>query len=522
MNNIKRTALLLSVIMLFTVVFCGCGKSTTEVSSTPSGTENVAAEQTLVVGGATDFKSGGEKRFLVFDTMTDALDDMSSAPNIITKWTANEDYTEYTLKIKEDVSFSDGTKLSADIIKSSLEYWPTFRSCGYINYIDSITAVDDATLTVKFKKGYGNFVDELSRIWVTKPESVDDKGNIAEWIGTGPYILQDYKADMSATLIRNDNYWDKEKLPGVTKIEFKVITDENARILAIQSGDVDVLGLTEHYAAVDYANVPTLKNNPNLNVQINDGYGSITTYSVNWKSGVCADKNIRKAISYGIDRETLCSKILFGVPAVGDKFVCTPYKFSPKDAAFTYDAEAAKGYLEAAGYSDSDGDGYVDKAGQKLTVDLIIKDGQQNRNVAVYIQECLKQIGIEIKLEVLDASTYKTRAQAGEYDLCATHPWIATVVSYLYWRGDLDGYDQYGSGYGVSGRIHELTELVSLTGKDEEREKYFDEIWDIEDDFIAGIPLFYGSRVFISQKNIEGLNFCPDVSCVDLSDVVIK
>lgn len=215
-----------------------------------------------MVGAATDFKSGGEKRFLVFDTMTDYKDDMSSTPKIITEWTNNEDYTEYKLKIRDDVSFSDGTKLTADIIKSSLEYWPTYRSCYYINYLDSITVDDNTTLTVKFKTGYGNFIDDLARIWVTKPESVDDKGNITEWIGTGPYTLQDYQADMSATLIRNETYWNKDKMPGITKIEYKVITDQNARILAIKSGDVDVLGLTEHYAVVDYANIPDLQRNP--------------------------------------------------------------------------------------------------------------------------------------------------------------------------------------------------------------------------------------------------------------------
>ena len=524
MRKHRKPSLILAAVMMLSTVFSGCGKTNENVTSNPESpsVDSSAPEQTLVVGAATDFKSGGEKRFLVFDTMTDYKSDMSSTPKIITEWTNNEDYTEYTLKIRDDVSFSDGTKLTSDIIKSSLEYWPTYRSCYYINYIDSITVVDDTNLTVKFKTGYGNFIDELARIWVTKSDSVDDKGNIKEWIGTGPYTLQDYKADMSATLIRNENYWNKDKMPGITKIEYKVITDQNARILAIKSGDVDVLGLTEHYSVVDYANVPDMQSNPDLNVQINKGYGSITTYSVNWKSGVCADKNVRKAIAFGIDRETLCKKILFGVPEVGDKFVCSTYKFSPKSSAFTYDPEAAKGYLEAAGYSDSDGDGYVEKDGQKLIVDLVIKDGQQDRNVAVYIQECLKQIGIEIKLEVLDAATYKTRVQAGEYDLSATHPWIATVVSYLCWRGDLDGYDQYGTGYGVSDRIHELAKQVSLTGDDAERETCFEEIWDIENDFIAGIPLYYAPRVIISKKNIEGFNFYPDVSCVNLSDAVIK
>lgn len=525
MKKVKSIALLLSVLLLFTAVFCGCGSNTPaeSESAAPSSESSPApVEQTLVAGCAADFKSGGEKKTLIFDTLMDSLEDMSAGPRIVTECTPNENYSEYTLKIRDDVSFSDGTRLTADIVKFNLEYWPVYRSCGYADYLDSVTVADDTTLDVKLKSSYGSFKDELQKIWVTKPDEVDDKGNFTDWIGTGPYILQDYKQDMSATLVLNEAYWRTDKMPGIKKVEFKVITDSNARVLAIQSGDVDVIGLSEHFSVVDYANVPELQNDPNLNVQINTGYGTITDYSVNWKTGVCSDINVRKAISYGIDRDTLCSKVLFGVPEVGDRLLCEKYQYSPENGNYTYDALKAKEHLKAAGYTDTDGDGYVDKDGNKLTINLLIKEGQQVRNVAVFVQDCLKQTGIEVALEILDASTFKTRVSAGEFDLCATHPWYAPAAYFLVWRGDSEDYDNYGTGCGVSERVHEITKGVLESGDTATREKLFAELWEIEDEFVSAIPMYYSPRVFVSKKNIEGLHFCASVSEIDLSGVVIK
>ena len=526
MKNTKKTALLLSAVMLFTTVFCACGSSnsaTGGASSTPSSEPSAeAVAQILVIGSDADFKSGSEEKTLVFDNLMDYAEGYKPGPRIITECIPNDDFTEFTLKIRDDVTFSDGTKLTADIVKFDIEYWPVYRSCGYIDYLDSVTVVDDTPLHVKMTGSYGSFQDELPKIWVTKADGVDDKGNFTSWIGTGPYILQDYQKDMGATLIRNETYWRKEKMPGITKVEVKVITDSNARILAIKSGDVDVLGLNEHYSVVDYANVAELQSNPNLKVEITDGYATTNTYGVNWKSGVCTDANVRKALSYGVDRETLCSKILFGVASAGDKLLCDYAAYSPKDSNYTYDPEKAKEYLKTAGYTDTDSDGYVDKNGEKLTIDLIIKEGQQNRNVAVYVQDNLKQIGVEMTLEVLDAATFKTRVTEGSYDLCASHPWYAPAPIYLVWRGDSEKYDDYGLGYGVSNRVHEITKEILKTGDDSERVALFDELWDIEDEFVAGIPLFVSPRVYVYKKNIEGLKFCPSLSEIDLSQVVIK
>lgn len=513
-KGVRALALLVIVAVLVTG-FTGCtGAKANDKAS--------AVEQTLVVGAAKDFKNGSEPKTLIFDSLTDSLEDMSSGPRLVTAWEKNADFTEYTLKLKEGVTFSNGEKFNAEIAKFNIEYWPVYRDCGYIKKLKSVEVIDDKTLKVSFNESYGNFIDELSKIWVTLPNAVDAKGNITDWTGTGPYILKDYQADMSATLIRNETYWRTDKMPGITKIDYKVITDENSRVMAVKSGDVDVIGLTEHYTVMPFADVPDLQANKDLQVSVCEDYGTITTYSLNWAKGVCTDQNVRKAIALGIDRDMLCSTVLYGVAEPTSRYVLPTYKFSQQEEGLKYDLTKAKAALEASGYKDSDGDGYVEKDGQKLSLKMVVSDTQVNRSVGVFLQDALKKIGIAVDLQVFDATTTKTMLKAGDFDLSTSHPWTGTVVSYLYWRGNLNTYDDYGIGYGVNDEMNTLTETVSVTGDDKVREEAFNKIWDIQNDFVAGVPLYFSQRIFVSQANIEGLKFCPSTSEVDLSEVVIK
>lgn len=311
-------------------------------------------------------------------------------------------------------------------------------------------------------------------------------------------------------------------MPGITKIDYKVITDENSRVMAVKSGDVDVIGLTEHYTVMPFADVPDLQANKDLQVSICEDYGTITTYSLNWAKGVCMDQNVRKAIALGIDRDMLTSTVLYGVAEPTSRYVLPTYKFSQKEEGLKYDLVKAKAALEASGYKDSDGDGIVEKDGQKLTLKMVVSDTQVNRSVGVFLQDALKKIGIAVDLQVLDATTTKTTLKAGDFDISTSHPWTGTVVSYLYWRGNTSAYDDYGIGYGVNDEMNKLTETVSVTGDDKVREEAFNKIWDIQNNFVVGVPLYFSQRIFVSQSNIEGLKFCPSTSEVDLSEVVIK
>jgi hypothetical protein len=120
--------------------------------------------------------------------------------NVEASWETNADCSEYTLKVREGVKFSDGTSLTAEILKYSLEAWAPYRDGSFMYSLDSINVVDDLTLIVKLSKGYGNLPIEMSRLYVSLPDSLDDKGNVVNWVGTGTFILDDYQLEQSALL----------------------------------------------------------------------------------------------------------------------------------------------------------------------------------------------------------------------------------------------------------------------------------------------------------------------------------
>ena len=88
------------------------------------------------------------------------------------------------MKVRSGIKFSDGTPLTAAIVKYSLEAWAPYRDGSYMYSLDSIDVVDDQTLTVKLTKGYGNLPIEMSRIYLSLPDSLDDQGNVVNWTGT--------------------------------------------------------------------------------------------------------------------------------------------------------------------------------------------------------------------------------------------------------------------------------------------------------------------------------------------------
>lgn len=518
MKKQNKKVLLLLLVAILSTMFSGCGAAKTE-SNSGSG-----SEKTLVLGAYADFKqgSGTEGQSMVFDTLTSMNSKMEVQPNIITSWETNSDCSEYTLKVKEGVKFSDGTPLTADIVKYSLEAWAPYRDGSFMYSLDSINVVDDQTLTVKLTKGYGNLPIEMSRLYVSLPDSLDDQGNVLNWVGTGPFVLDDYQLDQSALLRTNKDYWSKERTPKIDSVKWVVIPDENARTMALQSGEVDALGVSEHYCTLPYSTVAEFMKDDKFTVDLQQDLGLISTYVYNYKQGAMTDINLRKAVTCAIDRETIASTIICGVGKASGDFMTRSVNYSPsKETAYTYDVEAAKSALQAGGYTDSNGDGIVEKNGQAVKLKFLVESGETSRSVAVFVQDCLRKVGIDTNLEVLDSSAFAERAAKGDFDMSYTHPWLATPQTYMSWRGATSDYDDFGIGFGVSANFEGYLNFVLTSTNPKDLQTTFDKIWQEEYAFYPGTGLYIQPRAFIHKKNISGLIFNPSSEIIDLSGVTI-
>ncbi len=514
-NCMKKIAVTILAVILLVTMMAGCGSSKTDTG----------AEKNLILGAYTDFKQGlgTEGESMVFDTMTGMNAQMEVQPNIIESWKTNSDCSEYTLKVKAGVKFSNGTPLTAEIVKYSLEAWAPYRDGSFMYSLDSINVVDDLTLTVKLTKGYGNLPIEMSRLYVSLPDSLDDQGNVVNWVGTGPFILGEYQLEQSALLKTNKDYWNKDKIPGIDTVKWVVIPDENARVMALQSGEVDALGVSEHYCALPYSKVAEFMEKDEFAVDLQQDLGLISTYVFNYKQGAMTDINLRKAVAFAIDRKTISDKIICNVGKASGDFMPRSVKYSPaKETEYVFDIDKAKAALQEGGYADSNGDGIVEKDGQPVKLKFLVTSGETSRSVAVFVQDCLRKAGIDTDLEVLDESAYGERVAAGSFDICYTHPWLTTPQTYMSWRGASGEYDDFGIGFGISENFAGYLNTVLTSTDTDELQKTFDKIWQEEYAFYPGTGLYIQPRAFIHKKNISGLIFNPSSEVIDLSGVTIK
>ncbi len=364
------------------------------------GTTGTTASQegpsgTLVYGANGDFSSfdphGGSLEvdliYLrpVFDTLLEqevAGGDLT--PGLATEWEV-VDESQVRLTLREGVTFTDGTPLDADAVKTALER-PTSGSTDTVWTPMTVEVIDDRTVVVTPETWSETFINNLSNRqgMVTSPATTDfDRAPI----GSGPWIYDEGASDapLEFTYTLNEDYWDPDK-QGVERIEMRALADASARVNALVSGEIDI-------ALLDAASVPLAEG---------QGYELIeratSTYSISVrdragdKVEALADPRVRRAMSLAIDREAFNDNILFGIgsPAVQNAVEGQPGFSEALEGDLSYDPEQAKELLAEAGYAD----GFSFEAS---SIQL-----WQTRLEAV--AGFWAEIGIDMKLSVLDPS----------------------------------------------------------------------------------------------------------------------
>ncbi|AKL95889.1 ABC-type dipeptide transport system, periplasmic component [Clostridium aceticum] len=531
-NKKTRNLAILLIFMMVIGVLAGCTETKpteTEADNQEVDASNEAVSQTLVLGAQNDFKSASEAASLVFDFMTafeenmDISSELSSA--LVKSWEIKNDGATYILHLQEGVKFHNGEDFNAEVAKFSIEYWGPYANANYPKYLKEIKVVDDTTLEVNFHKTFSPFLMELGGIRATLPDTVDDKGIVVDWQGTGPFVLKDYTKDQKAVLELNTDYWNKEKMPTLQEVVWQAIPNENSRVMALKSGQVDAIGLTEHHISMPYAVVGELENTSGIKVlKPTEEYLSTTeTYVFNYKKGLLVDLNLRKAIVHAIDRETLTAKLLHNVPTPTGHFVLPAYIDGPKNVEeYSYNTTVAKAALEAAGYKTTNASGIVEKDGKPLQLTLLARNDQTARDVAVYLQSNLKEVGIDVVIDSVDRSIFDEKAKSGEFDIAFTHAWTVPPVRYMQWRGLSDSYDVNGIGFKVDPKIDGLVETVITATDKKDHDQAWEEIWETIYNFYPGTSLFVRARVLAHKDNISGLYFHPRSQTIDLSNVVIN
>jgi peptide/nickel transport system substrate-binding protein len=418
---------------------------------TPSATEAPAATEAPVPSGGTltigipiepETLDPGDAVYVqeqfilmsLFDSLLSMAPDGSLHPGLATEWVPNEEYSEFTFKLREDVTFHDGTPLTAEAVKASFDHIASeavLESGGKSllqdhQYVETVV-VDDHTVTVKFGASYPLFLRDAARQWlsISSPAALEKYGQDygRNPVGTGPFKFKQWDAQSQIVLERNPDYnWGPEfaahQGPALLdEVVFRILPEAATRTTAFETGEIQI------------ASEP-----PALDAIAMDeaGTGTIETFAqpgipailmINTTKAPTDDLNVRKAMILAVNQDELAQTAFqsLGLPSYS-VISPTTWGYDENSAElYRYNLEEANRLLEEAGWVDSNGDGIREKNGEKLTIDWPDNPSWSeafNELLAGY----LANAGFDVQYRSMDDGAQYEELLAGNYTLV-----------YMYW-----------------------------------------------------------------------------------------
>jgi peptide/nickel transport system substrate-binding protein len=447
-------------------------------------------------------------------------------PDLAKSWTISDDGLAYTFKLQEGVKWHDGAPFSSADVKYTIdEVILPFHTRGgtYKTVIDRVDAPDANTVVIRLKAPFGPMMNALGNDFLILPkhlyQGTDIKNNPynAKPVGTGPFKFVEWKKGSYVILERNKDYFVKG-LPYLDRLVFQVIPDASARVLALESGDIDYLA----YQALPSSAVPRLKTNPKL-VTSADGFealASIEILTLNVESPLLKDVRVRQAIAYAIDKQVIADKADYGLgkPATGPISSMTAWAYEPNVNKYPHNPQRAAKLLDEAGFP-------LKPDGTRMTLRLIADAGVElNRKAGDILKEQLSQVGIKVDLQMVERNVMLDRVYAKrDFDMqvhgFSTGADPAIDVSRLYVSTNIRPVNfTNGSAY-RNPKVDELFAQGQTAFKPEERAKPYREVQKVLSDELPAIWLVEYGIVGVWSKKLHGLHTWSSYSYYQFWDV---
>lgn len=512
----KTLALLLALCMIFSL--CACGSKTEELSKEPNETQTAArTDLNVVIGtvlGTNDVQqnsqiSGQLLMWNVYEGLFFVKEDSGELePRIAESYDLADDNVTYTVHLRKGVKFHNGQELTADDVVYSFERIRNFPAYA-ANYekVASVEKVDDYTVKIVSAIPYVTFMSTICSIKIVNKADAEKFGEDAgldldhTMAGTGPYYFTEFNPDTSITLAAFEDYY---RGPAeIKEVHYKVMTDASTVIAALETGEVD-------FASVSTANVPVIESNDDLQAILNpsthDSY-----LKFNWVDNkALADKRVRQAICYAIDKEEIMYGAYDGYGDIAENFAREGLVFGgTTDGVNTYphDPEKAKALLAEAGYADGLDIGTIWAIG----TNYFAKGAQ-------IIEQQLAEVGITVKCQLLEQKAVENAIFRYEdsWDL-AFHGGAMSVDSdnFYNWMFNPTSGTYVGKGSGgkvidINARLLELGEAAKSEFDSAKRAEMYKEFWQIAQDEAYVVSVFHRYNAYGAAKDLNavlGVNY---------------
>nr|WP_227935960.1 nickel ABC transporter substrate-binding protein [Alkalihalobacillus deserti] len=521
----KKQFLLMSVMLLaLSMALLGCSNESVDKEGANASSESsnmITFAWPRDVGAMNPHVYNPNQLFaqsMVYEPLVSYQDGGELKPHLAESWEISEDGTEYVFNLRQDVKFSDGTSFNAEIVKKNFDTILTNLDLhswlGFIPMITQTEVVDEHTFKLTLKEPYYPTIQELAVVRPVRflgeagfPEDGDTSEGIAQPVGTGPWVLDEYKVDEYAIFKRNENYWGE--LPNVEKIQVKVIPDAETRVLAFEKGDLDLI-YGEGVISLDA--FKQLESTENYETSVSEPVAT-RQLVMNTNKEQLSDVRVRQALHYGFNKEAMVEGVTSGLEEKADYILPTnfPYTSNVDVTTADYNVEKANQLLEEAGWKLPEGKNIREKDGKPLEFEIMYDSAESIQKVmAETLQSEWAGLGVKLNIVGVELATQVERFKANEFDMNFFSNYGApydphTFVNIVATKGF--GFREAISSYPNTEELLNQIDEVKQTTDENERQQLYTTILGSLQDQGAIVPISYIKKIAIYQKNVSNFTF---------------
>ncbi len=508
---------------LLTTILIGCGQQKTEDAGYLNKTYTSEAGGTLVdalsgePSGLIAMMAGESSASAIASNIFNSLlkydKNLELTGELAQSWDVSSDQKTITFHLKPNLKWADGQPLTSEDV---LFTWKTVtddktRSPYGADYklVKRAEAPDSNTFKVTYAQPYAPALDSWSGLHILpkhllKDQDINNTPFSRNPVGSHYYQLDQWKKGESLSLKRNPN-----ATQGQAKIDHlvsRIIPDRAAQFLELMADNIDSMSLN----SIQYARI--FPSRPDLTAKIaqyKELGNSYTYLGFNLKRKPFDDLRVRQAINYAIDKQEIIDGVLLGLGLP----VASPYKpgtrwSNPKLQPYPYDPHKAIALLKEAGFEDHDHDGILDRNGQPLSFEILTNQNKEREMSAVLVQRRLKEIGIDVKIRVVEWATFISRfIKTGDFNVVLLGWGLGLEPDqFNIWHSSQQAPGQFNFiGY-KNPKVDKLLEAGRLELNPDKRMKIYHDFSEILLEDSPVVYLFAGYGLPAIHKRVKGID----------------
>src|SRR6056297_1820645 len=443
-------------------------------------------------------------------------------PALATSWNISEDGTEYTFTLRDGVTFHDGTPFNAEAVKFNFDrmldedhpYHDTgpFPLSFFFSAIEETAVVDDMTVKFTLNEPYAPFLSNLAYPTglIVSPAAVVEHG--ADFgrnpSGTGPFTFAEWRSNEAVVVERNPDYWDGA--PELEAVVFRPITDANTRTAEMLAGGIDLMVEVPPVALSEFQGD---------SYTVHEQAGPHVWFLIlNAKEGPFADKRVRQAANYAVNKTALVEEVLEGTAevAAGPTPPAFAWAYNEELEPYPYDPDRARELIAEAGAEGAELTFFVTEGGSGMLDPVAM---------GTAIQADLEAVGFDVSIETYEWNTFLGEVNPGlegKADM-AEMAWMTNdpdTLPFLALRTEAwPDNGGFNSGYYSNPQVDELLEQARVATDQGERARLYKEMQTIVQDDAPWVFVANWKQNAVTAANVERFSLQPSFFLL-LKDVV--